>query len=151
MIHAPNPDNPDIAVIKDFERHLNHRFLRKEGTVWYADFAANPFPEELPTVGDYIEGAKKTITVNAYERDPETRRSCIKHYRFECQCYGFDFETLCRDKFSHPQLFCSTFPPPFSVNRSLPSSRSFRGVGCCSLYHLKVGAKCHRLKLKKLT
>lgn len=61
MIHAPNPDNPDIAVIKDFERHLNHRFLRKEGTVWYADFAANPFPEELPTVGDYIEGAKRRL------------------------------------------------------------------------------------------
>lgn len=54
MIHAPNPDNPDIAVIKDFERHLNHRFLRKEDTVWYADFAANPFPEELPIVGDGV-------------------------------------------------------------------------------------------------
>jgi 5-methylcytosine-specific restriction protein A len=92
MIHAPNPDNPDIAVIKDFERHLNHRFLRKEVTVWYADFAANPFPEELPTVGDYIEGAKKTITVNAYERDPEARRACIRHYGFVCQCCVFDFE-----------------------------------------------------------
>lgn len=66
--------------------------MRKEGTVWYADFAANPFPEELPTVGDYIEGAKKTITVNAYERDPEARRACIRHYGFVCQCCGFDFE-----------------------------------------------------------
>ena len=27
MIHAPNPDNPDIAVIKDFERHLNHSLV----------------------------------------------------------------------------------------------------------------------------
>lgn len=92
MIHAPNPDNPGIAVIKNFERHLNHRFLRKEGTAWYADFSPNPFPEELPTVGDYIEGAKKTIIVNAYERDPEARRACIKHYGFVCQCCGFDFE-----------------------------------------------------------
>ena len=87
MFHAPTPDNLDIAVIKDFERHLNHRFLRKEGTVWYADFVANPFPEELPAVGDYIEGA-----VNAYERDPEARRACINNQGAVCQCCGFDFE-----------------------------------------------------------
>ncbi|WP_254890761.1 hypothetical protein [Salmonella enterica] len=70
MVHAPNPDNPDVAVIKDFERRLDHRFLRKEETVWYADFTANTFPDELPVSGNYIEGAKKSITVNAYERDP---------------------------------------------------------------------------------
>lgn len=67
MVHAPNPDNPDIAVIKDFERRLEHRFLRKEGSVWYADFAASPFPDELAVPGDYIEGAKKQIMVNAFE------------------------------------------------------------------------------------
>lgn len=66
MVHAPNPDNPDVAVIKNFERRLDHRFLRKEGTVWYADFSANTFPVS----GSYIEGAKKSITVNAYERAP---------------------------------------------------------------------------------
>ena len=60
MVHAPNPDNPDVAVIKDFERRLDHRFLRKEGPVWYADFTANLFPEELPVSGSYIEGAMPT-------------------------------------------------------------------------------------------
>ena len=58
MVHAPNLDNPDIAVIKDSERRLDHRFLRKEGSVWYAYFAASPFPDELAVPGDYIEGAK---------------------------------------------------------------------------------------------
>lgn len=29
--------NPDVAVIKDFERRLDKRWLRKEGDVWYAD------------------------------------------------------------------------------------------------------------------
>lgn len=71
MVHSPHPDDPAIAVIQDFKRRLDHRFLRKEGTVWYADFAANPFPEELAVSGSYIEGAKRKITVNAYERDPE--------------------------------------------------------------------------------
>lgn len=92
MVHAPNPDNPDVSVIKDFERRLDHRFLRKEGTVWYADFTANLFPEELPVSGSYIEGAKKSITINAYERDPEARQPCIRHYGAVCRCCGFDFE-----------------------------------------------------------
>ncbi|MEB6855240.1 HNH endonuclease [Escherichia coli] len=92
MVHAPNPDNPDVAVIKDFERRLDHRFLRKEGTVWYADFSANTFPDELPVSGSYIEGAKKSITVNAYERDPEARQACIRHHGVVCKCCGFDFE-----------------------------------------------------------
>ncbi|QPR27277.1 HNH endonuclease [Edwardsiella hoshinae] len=92
MIYAPHPDNPEIAVIKDFERRLEHRFLRKEGTVWYADFAANAFPDELPVSESYVEGAKKNITVNAYEREPEARRACINHHGTVCQCCGFDFE-----------------------------------------------------------
>ena len=75
MVHTPNPDNPDFAVIKDFTRRLDHRFLRKEGTVWYADFTANLFPEELHVYGSYIEGVKKSITVNACGRDPEARQA----------------------------------------------------------------------------
>lgn len=80
MEHAPNPGNPDVAVIKDFKRRLDHRLLRKESTVWYADFTANLFPEELPVSGSYIKGAKKSITVNAYERGPEARQACIRHH-----------------------------------------------------------------------
>lgn len=94
MVHAPHPDDPDIAVIKDFEHHLDLRFLRKEGSVWYADFAANPFPDELMVSGSYIEGAKKSITVNAYERNPEARRACISHHGASCKCCGFDFEKV---------------------------------------------------------
>lgn len=81
-----------IAVIKDFERRLDHRFLRKEGSVWYADFAASPFPDELAVPGEYIEGAKKQIMVNAFERDPQARRACISHHGAVCKCCGFDFE-----------------------------------------------------------
>lgn len=92
MIHSPHPDDPDIAVIKDFERWLDRRFLRKEGTVWYADFAASPFPDEIVVTESYIEGAKRQITVNAYERDPEARRACINHHSAVCKCCEFDFE-----------------------------------------------------------
>lgn len=92
MIYAERPDNPGVAAISDFERHLHHRFLRKEGPVWYADFSANTFPDELPVSGFGIEGAKRIITVNAYERAPSARRACINHHGAVCKCCGFDFE-----------------------------------------------------------
>ena len=92
MVQATSPDAPDVAVIQDFERRLEKRFLRKEGAVWYADFTASPYPEELSVAGSYSEGATKAITVNAYERDPAARRACIAHHGAVCQCCGFDFE-----------------------------------------------------------
>ncbi|MFP8470973.1 HNH endonuclease [Klebsiella grimontii] len=33
MVQATSPDAPDVAVIQDFERRLEKRFLRKEGAV----------------------------------------------------------------------------------------------------------------------
>ena len=53
-----------------------------------------PFPEEISS--DYneilIEGAKKMITVNFYERNCRARQLCIKHYGVKCQVCDFNFE-----------------------------------------------------------
>lgn len=38
-----------------------------------------------------FEGAKKQITVNAYERNPVARRECIKKYGYKCCVCDFDF------------------------------------------------------------
>ena len=38
------------------------------------------------------EGAKTSISVNKYERNPEARRKCIQHYGTKCQVCGFDFK-----------------------------------------------------------
>lgn len=55
-------------------------------------------PEEIDSVKaeSIIEGAKKKITVNAYERDPKAARQCKQYYlkkygRITCQICGFDF------------------------------------------------------------
>jgi 5-methylcytosine-specific restriction enzyme A len=37
------------------------------------------------------EGAKKQITVNAYERNPKARELCIQNYGFRCSVCEFDF------------------------------------------------------------
>ncbi|HBR4060523.1 TPA: HNH endonuclease, partial [Klebsiella pneumoniae] len=94
MVFAEHPENPEVAVIRDFERKLNKCYLRKEGNVWYADFLPNPYPDEIPAPESYTEGAKKLVTVNSYERDPKARQACIDHYGTSCKCCGIDFEKV---------------------------------------------------------
>ncbi len=55
---------------------------------------ANYFPEEVRD--DVYEGAKKTVTVNAYERNAEARVKCIEHFRekdgvIRCQACHMSF------------------------------------------------------------
>lgn len=49
-------------------------------------------PEEVRQTTTVIEGAKKSIAVNAYERDREARKRCIEHWGLACVVCGFDFE-----------------------------------------------------------
>lgn len=51
------------------------------------------FPNELEPGIKYVEGARKQVRVNAYERDPEARKACIKVYGFDCSVCGFNFES----------------------------------------------------------
>ncbi len=51
------------------------------------------YPDDI---GDntLIEGAKKQVIVNAYERNPKARQECIEHYGTKCFICGFDFEKI---------------------------------------------------------
>jgi 5-methylcytosine-specific restriction enzyme A len=46
------------------------------------------------TTGDspLVEGSKKQIFVNAYERNPIAREKCLKHYGFNCCVCEFNFK-----------------------------------------------------------
>lgn len=52
-----------------------------------------------------VEGAKKQVTVNAYERNPHARIACINYYRkknngrLKCEICGFDFGKVYGDEF----------------------------------------------------
>lgn len=52
------------------------------------------FAEEVPTeqAENLIEGAKKTITVNIYERNAKARTECIKYWGIDCKVCGLNFE-----------------------------------------------------------
>jgi len=53
--------------------------------------------EDLPTDQEFAEGAKKRITVNAYERDPKARATCLKRYGCSCQVCGLRFQDVYGD------------------------------------------------------
>jgi 5-methylcytosine-specific restriction protein A len=53
-------------------------------------------PEEVRQ-GDLAEGAVRSVTVNAYERNRTARGLCIAHYGCDCQACGFDFRAVYGD------------------------------------------------------
>lgn len=64
-------------------------------------------PEEIDEneVGTLVEGAKKQVIVNKYERDPNARIACINYYRkknngrLKCEICGFDFGKFYGEEF----------------------------------------------------
>ena len=59
----------------------------------FDNHADEAYPEEIPDESArlLIEGAKKKITINAYERDPSARRRCIERWGNSCAVCGFNF------------------------------------------------------------
>ncbi|WP_447964327.1 HNH endonuclease [Nitrospira sp. Ecomares 2.1] len=49
------------------------------------------FPDELEPGHQYVEGARRQVRVNAYERDPRARKACLKKHGCNCAVCGFNF------------------------------------------------------------
>lgn len=52
------------------------------------------FPDIIDNERLYSEGAKKTVTVNAYERDPAARNACLRRHGYRCAVCKMSFEEL---------------------------------------------------------
>lgn len=52
------------------------------------------FNNENETTKQFIEGAKKLISVNAYERNIQARKACLEHHGYLCKVCNFDFEKI---------------------------------------------------------
>ncbi len=50
------------------------------------------YPEVVPSEGTFPEGARTTVTVNAYERSAAARAACIAHHGENCAVCGMNFE-----------------------------------------------------------
>ncbi|MBQ7504760.1 MAG: HNH endonuclease [Ruminococcus sp.] len=88
-------------------------------------------PEEIEEkeLGNLVEGVKKHITVNAYERNKKARIACINHYRkknngrLKCEICGFDFGEVYGDEFKtkihiHHLVEISSIGAEYKINPS---------------------------------
>lgn len=83
------------ATISKFTPELSDRMLRRIGDGWYACDSSDDFQlaEEVSAPERYFEGAKTTISVNAFERNAKARRACIQHHGLNCAVCKFNFRT----------------------------------------------------------
>ncbi len=49
------------------------------------------YPDSLPPDQSYLEGAVRSVPVNAYERDPRARKACIRYHGTRCSVCNIDF------------------------------------------------------------
>lgn len=94
-----NPETERLGTLVRFKkRHNVWNWLMRpevaealERLGWVED-AAFLLPEEIAaTTAPLTEGAVSRVSVNAYERNPEARRRCIKAHGIECCICGFNF------------------------------------------------------------
>lgn len=52
------------------------------------------YPEEITNPEDYVEGARKRITVNSYERDRQARNKAIEIHGLDCFVCAMNFENI---------------------------------------------------------
>ena len=54
--------------------------------------AEDVFPDEVPDDTEMVEGAKKRVVVNAYERNPQAREACLAKFGRHCAVCGMSFK-----------------------------------------------------------
>lgn len=80
--------SPRIASDRD---SVQKRRKKKRLSEFWGIGVNTLFPDEVEEGETLREGAKRTIIVNAYERDEKARKRCIQHYGSNCFICGFSF------------------------------------------------------------
>lgn len=92
--------------ILDAQEEINHMIFGTRTTYIDSDLkkqelnrllnltSTENYPDEIDenTQKSIIEGGKKRVVVNAYERDPKARQLCIDKYGYNCRVCGLNFE-----------------------------------------------------------
>lgn len=86
---SENPINssPSIEKISSI-KHSENAGIVEAISLNDSDFSSI---EEILDSTPIYEGAKKTIIIDAYERNPKARKKCIEHYGTKCFVCSFDF------------------------------------------------------------
>lgn len=81
--NRPTPDS--VTANQDYEKWIEAVISNSNNNA-----QETVYPDEIDGE-NYIEGAKHSVTVNAYERNKNARQKCIEHYGAKCVICGFDF------------------------------------------------------------
>jgi 5-methylcytosine-specific restriction protein A len=81
------PDAVATALTDKWEKFLDKKSDNTFGPT-------NTITEEVSDYKAYFEGATKKVAINVYERNPEAREKCLKHYGFDCYICDFNFERV---------------------------------------------------------
>lgn len=73
-----------LKKVEEEYEHLGNNFYRLPDVESF-------IPEEVYEADKLPEGARRQITINAYERNPKARKRCINYYGTKCLICGFDF------------------------------------------------------------
>lgn len=82
------------AVLEEIETVLGRTIPRPVYFSADASTIVHRPADELDPAQPIVEGARYTITVNAYERNPQARAACISHYGATCSVCGFNFAAV---------------------------------------------------------
>ena len=77
----------------DIDRQLNQKIATGKGGI---HVLLGLYPDEANT-SDLVEGGKKRVTVNAYERNPAARRQCLAAHGYKCRVCKILFEEFYGD------------------------------------------------------
>jgi len=86
----PFPRHKTVYAAFDIDEE---RFDRIKSSL-FGEPEKSVIPEEVDSSATYLEGATKTITVNAYERSRGARAKCIEHYGWACGVCEYDMAEL---------------------------------------------------------
>ena len=79
----------EIEVDQELPLWVDKTFIGDK-KIFNDEILAEEIPAEI--IEQLYEGAKKTIVINAYERNPKARKLCIEHWKATCAVCEFDFE-----------------------------------------------------------
>ena len=86
------PGGVSVQGLNQVERHktvnavfdIDKKFFDRIGKALAGEAIKAAIPEEVDGSETFLEGAVKTITVNAYERNRKARTKCIEHHGWTC-------------------------------------------------------------------
>lgn len=105
VIHSSYGNDGLINALAALEKHVAYQESRSSGNrpglhnihEEYSERLSNEFaiyPNEVSVDEKYIEGAVRSVIVNAYERSEKARKACVEHYGYNCSVCDVNFENV---------------------------------------------------------